>query len=148
MKTGFRPLGVVAAAALLLVLSACGSSTTATRETEPDVVATAPSATPSDTAPSAAATRAPAASAKVIDVTITDDSVEPFGAQVKITRNQPVVLRITAASAGELHVHSKPERVIGFPEGDSEVTLSFDKEGIVDVEEHDQDKLILQFEVR
>ncbi|RNL63069.1 hypothetical protein EFK50_15255 [Nocardioides marmoriginsengisoli] len=133
-----RALHVGAATLLLLALTACGSSAKDTREAEePTVVAT----------PTAQVTGTPAADAKVVDITITADSVTPSGAQIAIKRNQPVVLRIDAAEAGQLHAHSSPEQHIGFPAGDSEVTISFDKPGVIAVEDHALDRLIVQFEV-
>ena len=86
--------------------------------------------------------------ATVIDVTITADSVDPDGDRVKVSKDAPVVLEIDAAQAGELHVHSTPEKEIEFPAGKSQVTLNFDKPGVVDVEDHGLDKLIVQLEVR
>jgi hypothetical protein len=50
--------------------------------------------------------------------------------------------------AGEIHVHSTPEKHIEFPAGHSEVTLKIDQPGVVDVEDHLLDKLIVQLEVR
>ena len=88
------------------------------------------------------------ADAKVIAVTITADSVTPSGAKVDVRRNQPIVLQIDAAAAGEIHVHSTPEKHIEFPAGKSAVTLTIDQPGVVDVEDHTLDKLIVQLEVK
>jgi hypothetical protein len=98
--------------------------------------------------PAAQATAAPPADAKVIGITITADSVSPSGTRIDIKRNQPVVLEIDAAAKGELHVHSTPETHIEFPSGKSRVQLSIDKPGVVDVEDHALDKLIVQLEVK
>jgi hypothetical protein len=93
-------------------------------------------------------TASPAADAKVIAVTITADSVTPSGTKVDVKRNQPIVLEIDAVAAGEIHVHSTPEKHIEFPAGTSTVTLTIDQPGIVDVEDHGLDKLIVQLEVK
>lgn len=131
-----RPLRASAAAAVLaLALTACGGNTTSP-PTEPDATAT----------PSAQVTGTPA-NAKVIEITLDGDSVEPSGRRVEVEVGQPVVLRITAEDAGELHVHSDPEQEIGFPAGDSEYTLTIDKPGLVDVEDHALDALIVSLEV-
>jgi uncharacterized iron-regulated membrane protein len=98
-------------------------------------------ATPSSTA-------SPAAGSKVIAVTITADSVTPSGTRVEVKRNQPIVLEIDAVAAGEIHVHSTPEQHIEFPAGKSAVTLTIDQPGVVDVEDHSLDKLIVQLEVK
>lgn len=130
--------GSVAAAILALTLAGCGSQQQAPRQTEePDVRST----------PTAEATESPASGAKVIEITLTEDSVSPAGQRVAVDVDQPVVLRIEAARAGELHVHSSPERQVAFPAGSSEVTLVIDQPGIVDIEDHDLDKLIIQLEV-
>jgi hypothetical protein len=94
------------------------------------------------------ATASPAAGAKVIAVTITADSVTPSGTKVEVKRNQPIVLEINAVAAGEIHVHSTPEKHIEFPAGTSTVTLTIDQPGVVDVEDHLLDKLIVQLEVK
>jgi hypothetical protein len=94
------------------------------------------------------ATASPAAGAKVIAVTITADSVTPSGTKVEVKRNQPIVLQIDAVTAGELHVHSTPEKQIEFPAGTSQVTMTIDQPGVVDVEDHGLDKLIVQLEVK
>jgi hypothetical protein len=98
--------------------------------------------------PAAKVTSAPPTDAKVIGITITADSVSPSGDRISVKRNQPVVLEIDAAAEGELHVHSTPEQHVEFPAGKSQVQLELDQPGVVDVEDHDLDKLIVQLEVR
>jgi hypothetical protein len=128
-------VGLVAAVALLV--GGCGGNSGG-GSTDPGTELTA--------VPSASAS--PAADAKVIDVTITADSVTPSGTRIEVKRNQPIVLRIDAAAAGEIHVHSTPEKHIEFPAGKSEVTMKIDQPGVVDVEDHLLDKLIVQLEVK
>jgi hypothetical protein len=65
-----------------------------------------------------------------------------------VARGEPVTLLITATKAGELHVHSSPEQHVEFPSGTSAATLTLDQPGVVDVEDHALDKLIVQLEVR
>ena len=45
-------------------------------------------------------------------------------------------------------MHSTPEKQIEFPAGTSTVTLTIDQPGVVDVEDHPLDKLIVQLEVK
>jgi hypothetical protein len=135
-----RTLYAALVAALAFGLVGCGGDD-AKGSTEPDGEKVTASPTPSS-GQSADPT------ATVIDVTITADSVDPDGDRVKVSRDAPVILEIDAAQAGELHVHSSPEKEIEFPAGKSEVTLNFDKPGVVDVEDHGLDKLIVQLEVR
>jgi hypothetical protein len=125
---------------LALALSGCGSdSSDGPRTTaEQELSAT----------PAAQVSAAPSADAKVIAIKIAGDTVEPSGERVEVKANQPIVLQINADKAGELHVHSSPEKHIEFPKGGSEITLKLDQPGVVDVEDHALDKLIVQLEVR
>ena len=131
--------GAATALVLALSLSACGSS-----GKKPG---TAPEAELSAT-PSAQVTTAPSADAKVIAIKLSGSTVTPSGDKVEVKANQPIVLQINADKAGELHVHSSPEKHIDFPAGGSEITLQLDQPGVVDVEDHALDKLIVQLEVR
>jgi hypothetical protein len=119
--------------AALLALSACGSK--AKTETEPELHATA-DATPSTSG------------ATVVKIQISGNTVTPAGTRVPVTKNAPVVLEIQSDKAGELHVHSSPEQHIEFPKGASALTLKFAQPGVIDVEDHALDKLIVQLEVR
>lgn len=137
-----RPLALAAAsAALAVTVSACGSdSKGAGSSTAPETELSA--------TPLAEATGTPAADAKTIAITLQGDTVSPTGTGVEVTKNQPIVLEITADKAGELHVHSSPEKHIDFPAGQSRVMLTIDQPGVVDIEDHALDKLIVQLEVR
>ena len=83
-----------------------------------------------------------------IAIKLTGGTVEPSGERVDVKANQPIVLQINADAAGELHVHSSPEQHIEFPKGGSEITLKLAQPGVVDIEDHALDKLIVQLEVR
>jgi len=137
-----RPRRLLVAAlsvAVTLALAGCGSDSSGPKGEASDEL----SATPM-----AQVTGSPGADAKVIGVTITADSVSPNGVRIETRRNQPVVLEIDAVAAGELHVHSTPEKEIGFPAGKSMVKFTLDQPGVVDVEDHGLDKLIVQLEVK
>lgn len=138
MKSGSRRLSAVAlVGAVTVALAGCGSDSGSPKESEDELSAT----------PAAQVTTTPAAGAEVIGITITDDSVSPAGQRIEVERNQPVVLEIDAVAEGELHVHSSPEQHIEFPSGKSQVELKLDQPGVVDIEDHDLDKLIVQLEV-
>ena len=140
MKPGTRRLSVVALiGALTFALTGCGSDSGGSSKEEGDELTATPAAQ---------ITAAPPSDAKVIGVTIEHDSVSPAGDKVEIERNQPVVLEIDAADEGELHVHSTPEMHIEFPKGKSQVQFKIDQPGVVDVEDHHLDKLIVQLEVK
>ena len=90
----------------------------------------------------------PGAEPKVIDVTITSDSVTPNGERVEVARGQEVELHVTADEAGEIHVHSDPEQELEYDAGESTVTITgIDTPGTVDVESHSLEKIIVQLEV-
>jgi hypothetical protein len=136
-----RALTLVGAATLLLLLSACGSSGapagSAAGDDGPSVSST----------PSAQVTATPAADAKIVAITVGRTSVSPVGGKASVKPGQPVVLRIHADQAGELHVHSSPEQHVDFPAGDSEITLSFKTPGLIAIEDHALNQLIVQVEV-
>ena len=83
-----------------------------------------------------------------VDITFKGSSVTPQGAKVKIKAGDPLKLHITADKAGEIHVHSSPEQHIEYGAGTTDETLTIDQPGVVDVESHSLDKLILQLTVR
>lgn len=82
-----------------------------------------------------------------IDITIKGDNIQPDGAEVKVEAGKPIRLHITADKAGELHVHSSPEQQVEFGRGTTDKTLTIDQPGVVDVEDHEQEKLIVQLQV-
>ena len=82
-----------------------------------------------------------------VDITLENGTVDPSGARVDARVGEPVRLVIDADSAGELHVHSTPEQEIEFPAGRSVRRLTIDTPGIVDVEDHALDQVIVQLEV-
>lgn len=112
--------------AVLFALSACGSDQAAT-----------------EAGPTQGSSGTP-----TIEITINADGVDPQGAVMKVRSGEPVKLRITAEKPGELHVHSSPEQEVEYPAGTSEKTLTLDQPGVVDVEDHELDALIVQLQVR
>lgn len=81
-----------------------------------------------------------------IDITIKGGSVTPNGGRVKVRVNTPVTLHIEADAPGEIHVHSTPEQEIEFPRGTSTRRLTIKQPGIVDVEDHALDLVIVQLQ--
>lgn len=136
-----RTLALAAVSALLAVsLTACGGDGEAGSRTAPEEELSA--------TPLAQATAAPAADAKTIAITLKGDTVSPSGTGVEVQKDQQIVLDITADKAGELHVHSSPEKHVEFPAGESRAVITIDQPGVVDIEDHALDKLIVQLEVR
>lgn len=134
-----RPLALAAVAVLLAFTAACGGS--AEEHTDSPAAGAELTASPQDGA-------AVPKDAKVVDVTFSGDSVTPQGEQLDLKQGQQLVLDIKADAAGELHVHSTPEKHISYPAGSSQVSFSIDRPGVVEVESHSLDKLVLQLEVR
>ena len=83
-----------------------------------------------------------------IEVTIEGDSVTPNGDRVTVAVGQPVELDITADAPGEIHVHSDPEQELEYDAGTSTVEIEpIDQPGVVDVESHALEQVIVQLEV-
>ncbi len=153
-----HPRSAGALAAAVLLLTGCGVGTSpdeAPTATPPDSASPTPSATAAASESPASESPAPgsespeaAPTATRIDVTIGADSVSPNGERVRATAGAPVVLTIDAARAGELHVHSSPEQEISYPAGRSTRRLTVDVPGLVEVEDHDLDAVVVQLEVR
>jgi hypothetical protein len=61
---------------------------------------------------------------------------------------QPLELDVTADEAGQLHVHSSPVHTFDYEAGRTRITFSVDRPGIVDVESHALDTLILKLRVQ
>ncbi|MEO5710865.1 MAG: hypothetical protein ABIQ59_13725 [Nocardioidaceae bacterium] len=86
-------------------------------------------------------------SGMTIDITIKDGKVTPNGDRVTAEVGRPVTLKIDADVAGEIHVHSSPEQEFEFDQGTSTKKLTIEKPGIVDVEDHELDQVIVQLQV-
>ena len=83
-----------------------------------------------------------------LTVTRKGDDFTPNGERVDLAVDQTLVLTIDADEAGELHVHSTPEQEIAYDAGTSEHELVIDRPGVVEVESHEPDVVLLQLEVR
>lgn len=83
-----------------------------------------------------------------IQVTFDGDTVTPNGDRVKVEVGQPVELDVTADTPGEIHVHSDPEQELEYKAGTSTVEIApIDRPGVIDVESHTLDQIIVQLEV-
>jgi hypothetical protein len=83
----------------------------------------------------------------VVHIKIRGNSVTPNGTRIQVKVGQPVILKIDADQGGEIHVHSTPEQHIAFPQGKSTRKLKIKTPGIIDVEDHALNKVIIQLEV-
>lgn len=135
--TRIAPVVLVLAAAL----TACGG------DGDADSPATdqSTSSSPSDTSPESGSE---SGDGVAVTVTREGDSFTPNGERVELGVDQPLVLTIEADQAGELHVHSTPEQEIAYDAGTSEHEIVIDRPGVVEVESHEPDVILLQLEVR
>lgn len=132
------PLALV----LALGLSACGGS-------DDD----GGTATPSDSGSSSSSgsdSGSGSTSSDAVEVTVTreGDTFTPNGERVDLAIGQTLDLTITSDVAGEFHVHSTPEQEIAYEAGTSEHEITIDRPGVVEVESHEPDQVVLQLEVR
>ena len=89
------------------------------------------------------------AEAKIIKVRFADGKVTPNGDRVEVDAGQPVRFVVAADEAGEIHIHSEPEHVLEYEEGEEEFPLlEFDKPGVIEVESHELDQVIVQLQVK
>ena len=103
--------------------------------------------TTSSTSSTGGSSASPATGGTTVDITIKAGKVTPNGDRVKATVGAPVTLHIDADKPGELHVHSSPEQEIAFKAGTSTKKVTIDRPGIVDVEDHALEQVIVQLEV-
>jgi hypothetical protein len=71
----------------------------------------------------------------------------PNGDRVEAHVGEPVTLHITSDRAGELHVHSEPEQHIEYDAGETTAQVTIDRPGVVDVEDHNADVVVVQLQV-
>jgi uncharacterized protein YcfL len=140
---------LAAAVIATLALAGCGSNddSPGTDETASSTPSSTP--TPTDEA-SETATEEPSAQPSdedAIEIEIEGDKITPNGERIKVGTGETVTLEITSDRAGELHVHSTPEQEIAFKKGKSTHELTIDTPGVVDVEEHEADLVVLQLQV-
>ena len=136
--TRLAPLVLVLAASL----SACGGD----GDTDPPATDQSSSSSPSDSPSDSPSTST--GDGVAVTVTREGDSFTPNGERVELGIDQTLVLTIEADEAGELHVHSTPEQEIAYDAGTSEHEIVIDRPGVVEVESHEPDVILLQLEVR
>ena len=84
----------------------------------------------------------------VVDITFEGGTVEPNGERVDVAAGQPIDLVVTADEPGSLHVHSDPEQEFAYEAGTETFEIQIDRPGVVEVESHELDQVIVQLEVR
>jgi hypothetical protein len=85
----------------------------------------------------------------VVDITFSGQTVTPNGERVKVGVGQKVEFLVKADAAGEIHVHSTPEKELQYNAGTTEIQVgSFSQPGLIEVESHALDKTIVQLQVQ
>jgi len=84
----------------------------------------------------------------VVEITFKDGEVTPNGDRIEVDAGQPVDLEVTADEPGEIHVHSDPEKEFEYVAGKTTLEIQIDRPGVVAVESHDLDQVIIQLEVK
>lgn len=95
---------------------------------------------------------APAGNGEPVSFAITFEggTVTPSGAEETITQGSDIELVVEADEPGELHVHSSPEQQLEYGAGTTTipVKLSSEPPGVVDIESHDLDQVVIRLTVR
>jgi hypothetical protein len=86
--------------------------------------------------------------AVVVEITFEDGTVTPNGDRVEVEAGQPIDLEVTADSPGSIHVHSDPEHEFAYEEGTETFPIQIDRPGVVEVESHELEVVIVQLEVQ
>ncbi|MGA8210079.1 MAG: hypothetical protein WB441_17115 [Nocardioidaceae bacterium] len=156
MRTTLLTLAASVAAATILAGCSGDDTGTAAETTTPssastptDSASASPPASPTASAPTDTPTAVSPSRpiGTTIAITVRGDTVDPSGERVKVDVGKPVTLTVDANRPGELHVHSTPEQELSFPRGTSTLTVTIDRPGIVEVEEHESDQVVVQLQV-
>ncbi len=142
--TRLAPVVLVLAASL----TACGGDGDTDPPATDPTSTSSPSDSPSDTPSDPASEPTSADDSVAVTVSREGGSFTPNGERVELGIGQALVLTIEADEAGEIHVHSTPEQDISYDAGTSEHEIVIDRPGVVEVESHDPDLILLQLEVR
>ena len=133
MPRRLRVALVALLATLAMLVSGCGSDEASGSEKAGGGTQAKPGEKPSGT---------------TIDVTFNGETVKPNGVEKKVEAGKPITLHIVADKPGELHVHSSPEQEFEYDAGTSDKKLMIDRPGVVEVESHTLDQLVVVLEVR
>ena len=86
---------------------------------------------------------------KSIAVTIEGDDVSPNAERVDVKVGQKIEFVVESDAPGSIHVHSEPEHELEYAAGTTTLPpFEIDKPGIVEVESHELEKIIVQLEVK
>jgi hypothetical protein len=125
-----------------LVLTGCAE------DAEPAEPATSATSASTPSGATETATEKATPEALTIDIAVSGDSVVPSGERVDAKVGEEIILHVTADAPGEIHVHSTPEQQLSYEAGTTDLPLTIDQPGLVDVESHTLGLVIVQLEVR
>lgn len=140
-----KTLTLVPALVLSLgVLAGCGGDEPTTTPT------TTPTPTTSSTTSTETTTPTPTEDpGVVIQATIRGEDLDPNGERVEVPLGEPITIVVDADHAGELHVHSDPEQELAYQKGTTRLEIApITVPGIIEVEDHDADKLLVSLLVQ
>jgi hypothetical protein len=134
-----RRIALLASALTLAVtLAGCSEEPTTEPPTDPTTSST-PEETPEKTEPAEPGVRE-------IEITFEGDTA-PAVERVRLAVGEAVELVVTSDQPGELHVHSSPEQTLEYGAGTTRLRVTIDRPGVVEVERHEPEALVLQLEV-
>ncbi|MFC5177452.1 hypothetical protein [Nocardioides taihuensis] len=86
---------------------------------------------------------------KVITITVKDGTIDPNGERVDVAVDQPIELQVDSDAEGELHVHSDPEQELSYGVGQTKLEVdAITMPGVVEIEDHTLDKVVVQLQVQ
>ena len=133
----------IALLASALTLAGCGSDEPTPEPTDPTSSSTPE--TPDETTDETTEPSEP--EVREIEIEFEGDQA-PEVERIQIAVGETVELVVTSDQPGELHVHSDPEQTLAYDAGTTRLSLTIDRPGVVEVERHEPEALVLQLEVR
>lgn len=130
------------AVTLPMTLAGCGSEEPDEPPTDPTSSST-PQEAPDETEPSEPSEP----EVREIELVFEGDQA-PQVERIQLGVGEAVELVVTSDQPGELHVHSSPEQTLAYGAGKTRLPLTIDRPGLVEVERHEPEALVLQLEVR
>ncbi len=130
---------------LPMTLAGCGSEEPTTEQPTDPPTSSTPEETPDETPDETS--EPPEPEVREIEVTFEGDQAPPVE-RVQLEVGEEVELVVTSDQPGELHVHSAPEQTLAYGTGTTRLPLTIDRPGVVEVERHEPEALVLQLEVR
>jgi hypothetical protein len=139
-----RRIALLASAlTLALTLAGCGSDEPTPEPADPTSSSTPE--TPDETTDESTEPSEP--EVREIEIEFEGDQA-PEVERVQVAVGETVELVVTSDQPGELHVHSDPEQTLAYDAGTTRLPLTIDRPGVVEVERHEPEALVLQLEVR